>query len=63
MMVKWFQMTGIAMHWCALCRADTRQYVGPPTVEAISEMLKGGVQVTIHKEVIATETETLCRGL
>jgi len=33
-------------------RADTRQYVGPPTVEAISEMLKGGVQELIAKGVI-----------
>ena len=26
-------------------RADTRQYVGPPTVAAIAQMLTGGVQV------------------
>merc|ERR1719145_163043 len=29
-------------------RADTRQYVGPPTVEAIAQMLNGGVQGVIE---------------
>jgi len=33
-------------------RADMRQYVGPPTVEAIALMLKGGVQELIAKGVI-----------
>ena len=28
-----------------LFRADMRQYVGPPTVAAIAQMLKGGVEV------------------
>ena len=36
-----FQMTNVGM----LFRADMRQYVGPPTVAAIAQMLKGGVEV------------------
>ena len=32
-----------------VCRADLRQYVGPPTVEAIAQMLKGGVQVNTNR--------------
>ena len=32
-----------------VCRADMRQYVGPPTVAAIAQMLKGGVQVNTNR--------------
>ena len=41
-----------------VCRADMRQYVGPPTVAAIAQMLRGGVEVNI-KKVLATEIVTL----
>ena len=44
-MVVCFQMTDIAM----VCRADMRQYVGPPTVAAIALMLRGGVQVNTNR--------------
>ena len=36
-----FLMANVGM----LFRADMRQYVGPPTVAAIAQMLKGGVEV------------------
>ena len=32
-----------------VCRADMRQYVGPPTVAAIAQMLKGGVEVNTNR--------------
>ena len=32
-------------------RADMRQYVGPPTVATIAQMLKGGVQVKTNSTV------------
>ena len=37
----YFQMAGNGF------RADMRQYVGPPTVAAVAQMIKGGVQVNM----------------
>merc|ERR1711936_479183 len=40
-------------------RADTRQYVGPPTVAAIAQMLTGGVQELVAKGVIEASEEEM----
>ena len=36
-------------------RADMRQYVGPPTVAAIAQMIKGGVQVKTNSTVVTRD--------